>query len=287
MKVSGFTFIRNASLLGYPIRESIRSILPICDEFIVNVGDSEDDTFELVKSINDPKIRIIRSQWNEKMVTKGFVYGQQKNIAHYNCNGDWAFYLEGDEIIHEDDLPKIRSLMEKYLDDKKVEALVFDYIHFYCNQNTVLEGPGWMRRAPRVIRNTIRVYSPDGLFFLVLKKNKIGRYPYGVLTHVPIYHYGWMRQESKFKTKVEKVSKYWSHEAKGFKYGQIDPIVVKEYKGKHPAVMKTWLPENPPLLTLDNNYKLTTKDIRQRIKSVIEKIFGVDLSRKHYKLVHK
>lgn len=287
MKVSGFTFIRNASILGYPIRESILSILPICDEFVVNVGDSEDDTYDIISSINDSKIRIIKSKWNEKMVTKGFVYGQQKSIAHYNCTGDWAFYLEGDEVIHEDDLHKIVTLMEKYLDDHRVEALVFDYIHFYCNQHTVLEGPGWTRRAPRIIRNTIRSYSPDGLFFLVLEKNKVGRYPNAVLTNLPIYHYGWMRQESKFKTKMQKVSKYWSHEAKGFKYGQIDPVVVKEYKGTHPSVMKSWLPEQPPVLTLDENYKLTNKDIRQRIKSVFEKIFRIDLSRKHYKLIKR
>ncbi|HIJ60916.1 MAG TPA: glycosyltransferase [Nitrospirae bacterium] len=285
MKVSGFTFIRNASILGYPVRESILSILPICDEFVVNIGDSEDDTDEIISSIKDPKIRIIRSQWNEKMVTKGFVYGQQKSIAHYNCTGDWAFYLEGDEVIHEDDLPKIRFLMEKYLNDHRVEALVFDYIHFYCNQNTILEGPGWTRRAPRIIRNTIRVYSPDGLFFLVLEKNKVGRYPYGILTNVPIYHYGWMRQESKFNTKVKKVSKYWNHRAKEFKYGQIDPKVVKEFKGTHPTVMKSWLPDPPPVLTLDKEYRLTNKEIRQRMKSLIERIISIDLSRRHFKLI--
>lgn len=285
MKVSGFTFIRNASLLGYPIRESIMSVLPICDEFVVNVGDSSDDTYEIVSSINDPKIRIIKSQWNEKMVTKGFVYAQQKMIAHYNCTGDWAFYLEGDEVVHEDDLQKIYGAMQKYLNDQEVEALVFDYIHFYCNQNTVLEGPGWLRRAPRIIRNTLRVYSPDGLFFLVLDNNKKGRYPKAALTHANIYHYGWMRQEEKFKTKVRSVSKYWNHDEKEFRYGSIDPYTVREFKGTHPSVMSTWLPKDPQTLTLDPAYRLTEKDIRQRIKSFIERLFKVDLSRQHFRLV--
>ncbi|MBM3912615.1 MAG: glycosyltransferase family 2 protein, partial [Sphingomonadales bacterium] len=44
MKVSGFTFIRNAVLLDYPILEAIRSILPLCDEIVVAVGKSEDET---------------------------------------------------------------------------------------------------------------------------------------------------------------------------------------------------------------------------------------------------
>ena len=113
MKISGFTFIRNGTLLGYPFIQSILSALPICDEFIVAVGDSEDDTLERIKAIGSEKIRIISTQWNEKMQDRGFVYAQQKMIAQYNCNGDWAFYLEGDEILHEDDLPKIRAAMEK------------------------------------------------------------------------------------------------------------------------------------------------------------------------------
>ena len=95
MKVSGFTFIRNGTLLGYPFIESILSALPICDEFIVAVGDSEDDTLARIQAIDSDKIKIISTQWNEKMQDRGFVYAQQKMIAQYNCSGDWAFYLEG------------------------------------------------------------------------------------------------------------------------------------------------------------------------------------------------
>ncbi len=109
MKVSGFTFIKNGEILGYPFIESIKSILPIVDEFVVNVGESEDNTLELIKEINNPKIRIIESKWNDKMKDRGYVYGQQKMIAQFNCTGDWAFYLEGDEVVHEDDLPKIKE----------------------------------------------------------------------------------------------------------------------------------------------------------------------------------
>ena len=112
MKVSGFTFLRNGQKLGYPFVASIRSVLPLVDEFVVALGASEDDTEKLVREIGDPKIRIIPTQWNERIRSdysvKGYVYGQQKSIALFNCTGDWAFYLEGDELVHEDDLPKIR-----------------------------------------------------------------------------------------------------------------------------------------------------------------------------------
>ena len=119
MKVSGFTFLRNGQKLGYPFVESIRSLLPLVDEFIIALGPCDDQTDPMLRAIGDPKIRIIPTQWNEKIQSdysvKGFVYGQQKSIALFNCTGDWAFYLEADEVVHEDDLPKIRAAMERHL----------------------------------------------------------------------------------------------------------------------------------------------------------------------------
>jgi hypothetical protein len=96
---------------------------------------------------------------------KGFVFGQQKSIALFNCTGDWAFYLEADEVLHENDLPKIRAAMEKHLGDERVEALAFDYLHFYGNKNTIAWSPGWYRSEVRIIRNTIPAWSSEGAVF--------------------------------------------------------------------------------------------------------------------------
>ena len=131
MKVSGFTFLRNAEINGYPFIESIRSILPIVDEFICAIGEGDDKTRDIVQSIGDSKIKIIDTQWNENMRDRGFVYGQQKMIAQYNCSGDWAFYLEADEIIHEKEYHLIKNAMERHFDNTEVEALYFNFYHFY------------------------------------------------------------------------------------------------------------------------------------------------------------
>ncbi len=104
MKISGFTIASNAIRFDYPVVESIKSILPIVDEFIVNVGPDEDGTLSLIESIGDPKIKIIRSQWNPNLDTGGYLFAQQTNIALFNCTGSWAFYLQADEVVHEDDL---------------------------------------------------------------------------------------------------------------------------------------------------------------------------------------
>lgn len=286
MKVSGFTFVRNAAVLGYPFIQSIRSALPLCDEFVVNVGESVDDTLEQIRAIGDPRIRIIESRWNERMQVKGYVYGQQKNIAHFNCTGDWAFYLEADEVLHEDDLPAIRASMERYLDDPRVEALVFDYLHFYGNHQTYLWSPGWYRRAPRIIRNSIRSYSPDGLFFLVLETNKKGRYPRAALADARIYHYGWVRSEEQMNEKARQVGKYWGDKLKQIDYSQIDSRILREFTGTHPAVMKGWLPRDTTgLFVADPAYVPTKKEKKHRLGLTLERLFGLELSKKHYTLV--
>lgn len=288
MEVSCFTFLRNANMLGYPFMESIKSALPLCDEYIVNVGDSEDDTFEMVKAINSPKIRIIQSQWNERMRTKGYVYGQQKSIAHFNCTGDWAIYIEADEVIHEEDVPKIKEAMQKYIDNKKVEALAFDFIHFYGNHLTYVWSPGWYRREVRAIKNSIRSYSPDGLFFVVLESNKKGRYPNAALSNAKIYHYGWVRYQEQMDEKVKKVNKYFEGNQGKTNYSKIDPNVLKEFKGTHPAVMKEWLPKDvKSIFKADSNYVLTKREKKHRLALRLEKIFGIDLSKKHFSLVRK
>lgn len=285
MKVSAFTFIKNGQILGYPFLQSIKSVLSIVDEFVINVGESEDNTLELIKTISNPKIRIIESTWNDSMQDRGYVYGQQKMIAQFNCTGDWAFYIEGDEVYHEKDLQKIINCMESNLKNSKVEALVFDFKHFYGNANSVLNSPGWYRSEARIIKNSVRSYAPDGLFWLILDSNKKGRYPRAKRTGVSCYHYGWVRTEKQMNLKSKKVQKYWGGEPKIIDYSQIDQSIITEFKGSHPKIVKDWLPKDTGLFIADPAYKLTQKQKKHKIMTRFEKLFDIDLSKKHFKLV--
>ena len=287
MKVSAFTFIRNAVTLGFPAVESIRSVLPICDEFVVNVGQSDDGTLELIRSLGEPKIRIIESRWNERMQVKGFVYAQQTAIAQYNCTGDWAFYLQGDEVVHEDELKTIHASMERHLGNPEVEALVFNYLHFYGNHATYLDSPGWYRSEARIIRNTIRSISPsDGLFWTVLDTNRKGHYPKAAMTGARIFHYGWVRSEEQMREKSRQVSKYWEGgDPYEISYADIDPQILREFTGTHPAVMKGWLPAEPVPFAPNPSYRLSRRDRRYRLKMALERLFGLDMSKKHYRIV--
>lgn len=286
MQVSAFTFLRNGTILGYPYIESIRSALPLVDEFVVAVGDSDDDTLQRVRTIGDPKVRVIETRWNERMTEAGFVYAQQKMIAQFNCGGDWALYLEGDEVLHERDLQSIHASMQRHLPDSRVEALVFDYHHFFGTPQWVAVTPGWYRRAPRIIRNTIRNYSPDGLFFVVMDRNKHGRYPRAALANATMYHYGHVRQVARMRTKLQQVSRYWKKQPPAFADYSIDPRALRPFTGDHPALMAQWLAsEAESGFRPDPAYRPDARDNRYQYLMRLERLFGADFSRKHFKLV--
>ncbi len=289
MKVSGFTFIRNGERYGYPFVESIRSALPIVDEFMVELGPSEDRTEEMLRAIGDSRIRIIPTQWNDALrphaPVKGFVYGQQKSIALFNCTGDWAFYLEGDEILHERDLPLIRGAMERYRDDERVESLVFDYLHFYGNGRTIAWSPGWYRTAPRIIRNTIPVWAPKGLFFIVMVNHKRGRYPRAAHTGAVIYHYGWVRPEPKVHLKNLSIARHWRGRVVPVDYGEVDARALRPFEGDHPAIIRDWLPKAEGLFQARPDHRLTARERKHRWMMWWEERFGWDLSKRHYRLV--
>lgn len=289
MKVSGFTFLRNGEMLNYPFVASIRSILPLVDEMVVALGPCADRTPELLRAIGDPKIRIIETTWNERIrpdvSIQGFVYGQQKSIALFNCTGDWAFYLEGDEVVHEDDLPRIRAAMERHLENPAVEALVFDYLHFYGDPATYAWSPGWYRTAPRIIRNTIPCWAPKGLFFIVLEDQKRGRYPRAAHCGARIFHYGWARGGERIQANKDQIEKYWGKVSRKIDMGEIDPRVLRRFTGTHPRVVRDWLPQAGRDFRPNPGHRLTPKEKKHRWMLLFERLTGADLSKKHYRRV--
>ena len=161
MKISGFSFVRNGEKLYYTTLEAIKSILQICDEFIIAIGkgDEDDNTRELVEAIGDPKIRIIDTIWEEKYFKKGVINGIQTNIARKECTGDWLFYVQADEVVHEKYLPVIKKRCEDLLDKKEVEGLLFRYKHFWGDYNHYHKSHAWYPDEIRIIRNRPDILS--------------------------------------------------------------------------------------------------------------------------------
>lgn len=243
MKVSGFSFIRNAIKYDYPVKESINSILPLCDEFVIAVGKSEDNTLELIRSLNNSKIKIIETVWDESLRKGGQVLANETNKAFkaLSENSDWAFYMQADEVLHEKYLPAVKNAMSKWLNKTEVEGLLFNYLHFYGSYDYIADSRKWYRREIRIIRNDKSIHSfRDAQGFR--KNNKLIRVK---PVNATIYHYGWVKPPALQQSKQESFHKYWHNDQwiekniKGtqeFDYSQIDSL--KKFNGSHPGVMK-------------------------------------------------
>jgi len=236
MKISGFTIARNAIKHKYPIKESILSILPICDEFIVNLGDSEDNTRELIESIGSPKIKIFTHKWDLNLGDK--MLAIETDNALKECKGDWAFYLQLDEVIHQKDLPRLHRYMRKYLNDEKVEGLKLRWFHFYESFYRYRIDGGWFQKQVRIIRNNGTIKSLEDAWGFV-KKDKT---PLNMIqTPCFLYHYGWINHTSSVVERIEgdrglSSSKDILEDKSSRQYGQIKKMPI--YFGTHPAVME-------------------------------------------------
>ncbi len=211
MKVAGFTFVRNAIKYDYPIVEAITSILPLCDEVVVAVGQSEDDTLGLIKSIGSPKIKIIETIWDDSLRSGGKVLAVETNkaLAAVASDADWCFYIQGDEVVHEQYLPVIKKAMQENLDKPSVEGLLFHYTHFYGSYQYVGNAHRWYRREIRVIRNTGKVRSyKDAQGFRTIDNQKLKV----KLIDAYIYHYGWVKPPEVQKQKMKGSLNFWGDE---------------------------------------------------------------------------
>ena len=282
MKVSGFTFVRNAVKYGYPVVESISSLLPIVDEMVVCLGDSEDETNALIGSIGSEKIRTIHSVWDSSLREGGKVLAVETNKAMdaTAADSDWLFYIQADEVLHEKYYPVILEAMNRYKDDPRVEGLLFHYHHFYGSYRFIGDGRKWFSKEIRVIRNNKQVRS-----YLDAQGFRIdGRKLNVKLINAYIYHYGWVRNPVLMKKKFTEFSKLWNtdevhegwvaeQEKKGaaFDYSNIDSVTL--FTGTHPAVMSGRVNQEDWNLDIDVKKK-NFKNIKHRVLYFIWKNLG-------------
>ena len=111
MTLGGILIIRNGELLKYPYIPAIKSICRLCNDVVVNVGDSEDDTLSKVKNLNIPNLRTIERKWNWLPTGDGRELAIQANACvEYLNNKDWIIHLQADELVHENDHEQLRYI---------------------------------------------------------------------------------------------------------------------------------------------------------------------------------
>jgi hypothetical protein len=244
MKVCGFSFVRNGVKFDYPFKEAILSILPLCDEVIVAVGKSDDSTLELVRAI-DPKVKVLETVWDETIRRGGEVFASETNKAFQAIPAeyDWAFYIQGDEVLHEKYLPVVKKAMEDNLADNRVEGLLFNYQHFFGSYDYVGAKYSWYRREIRIVRNQKNIFSfRDAQGFRIANNRKLQV----KLIDAYIYHYGWVREPTALQKKIQSNIRLYRPDAgekektaaaTRYEYDKAEEPVMK-FKGTHPAIMK-------------------------------------------------
>lgn len=291
MKVSGFTFIRNAITYDYPILEAILSIEPICDEIVVAVGNSDDQTRALIASLNLTKIKIIDTVWDDSLRENGAVLAVETNKAFHaiSADSDWCFYIQGDEVLEEGSESLILNAMKHYLNDNKVDGFLFNYRHFYGSYDYVGASNSWYKNEIRIIRNNQKIYShKDAQGFRKNTNEKLN------VISIPahIHHYGWVKDPRSMQRKQENFNKLWHDDEwveqnieKVAEFAYEKHITqLKKFQGQHPSVMKKRIESINWKFTMDISMeKRTSKD---RLKDVL-KFFGFNPNYKNYIKVGK
>ncbi len=291
MKIAGFTFIKNAVINDYPIVEAISSVLPLCDEFVVAVGKSDDDTLQLIKGIASPKIRIIETVWDQQLKEGGRVFAQETDKAYdaISADVDWVVYIQGDECIHEKYLPVIRQEMEKTLHDAKVEGLLLKYKHFYGSYDYVAESRRWYRREIRVMKKLpgIRSYRDAQGFRINGRKLNVK------LIDAYVYHYGWVKPPKGISLKMNNFNKFYHDDAwveefspvsETFDYGNADKLV--HFAETAPAVMQPRIAKVNWKFNFDPTKQDINRNLKRKVLQWIEHHTGLRLFEyKNYKIV--
>lgn len=241
MKVSGFTIVRNAIELDFPVVESIRSVLPLCEEVVVNVGRSTDATLDLVRGIDDPRIRIVETEWN--FAAGGTVLRDETLRAMRACRHPWGIYIQADEVLHEQGAEAFAATLARADADARVSGVVVRYRHFFGDPDTEAVNRRWYRREVRAVR-----LDPDRqvLPFRDAQGFRVGdecrRVP-ALLADTEMFHYGWIRSAAALRGRAA-VDRSLYPDREDYSH---DRAVLRwfpglrPFRGTHPAVAAGWI----------------------------------------------
>ncbi len=292
IRLSGFTILRNGASFGYPFLESLKCLFDVCDEVVLNLGISTDDTKSQIldwlarqPEAQQKKLVLFETEWPLHLKEKregGQILAEQTNLALKRCQGAWCLYLQADEILHEEDYPKIRAAVESQISvpnrrANDIDAFVFRYLHFYANYQTIQKSRSAYRREVRLIRNHRDIKSVgDAQGFLYADGRKIP----AALIDARVFHYGWVRPPEVMRKKTGFMDTLYHQGAT-----EEIPVTGENYKYKrffglspfvetHPAVMQARIDNTPFFNLADTPLVFEIKDTLKILSYAIERITG-------------
>jgi hypothetical protein len=239
-RVSGFSLVRGARELDYPVLESLRSMLPLVGEVVVVVHCGDEATLRMLGTLSDPRLVVVRADWDDGPRGAGRTLSWLTNIALSRCRHPWALYLQADEVIHEEDYDRIRGALRRYDGARAVDALSFRFLHFEGSHGYI--NPLRYRRQCRLVRNDGRLESVrDAAGFARTDGRRLRTRRSGAR----IFHYGWARRPDALKAKTLALARLYHGETyvatrwgalSAERLGSAD--LAFRWSGSHPAVMR-------------------------------------------------
>jgi len=143
--------VKNAIKQGYCFIDSLRSCLPIADELIISEGFSEDDTLNHLCKFRtgnrrNTKIVLDQDQWPESSY-HGEAITEISTRAMQRATREWIYYLQADEIIHEDTVPHIKAIAKS----SEFNSASFPFHHFINKWEPAVDDK-YYKEAIRMIR---------------------------------------------------------------------------------------------------------------------------------------
>lgn len=248
----GFTLLRNGVKYDYCFRESLLSLSYICREVYLALGKSEDGTENAVKDFDF--LQIIPTHWDEQLREGGLILSQQTNVALNALRAAkrdekeaWGFYLQCDEVIHEDDRELIWKDVQR-AEEQGYDAISFRYLHFWKDHHHIAINKKWYPQEIRAVKlNSLARSWGDAQSFVGQQRV--------YESEARIFHYGHVREQDKYKNKKEDILKLYHRDEKLLKYQRRekrfdDATETLAYFGPQPRVMKERMEAMGDLWTL-------------------------------------
>ena len=175
----------------------LRSVLNLADEVVIVDGSKNLKNKEMIDLLNE-------SHGTNKI--RHFVYpiedlnfGVARKYAHDQSTGDWNFFLDADEMIHENDTKSIREMVD-YAENNGVECLDVQYVHFYNDFSHIDNSEPVHIGLNRVYKNYKDVEFPA-------RNHSLPVYPFKCKAFSPeivIWHLGYLRGMEKIRDRFNR-----------------------------------------------------------------------------------
>lgn len=240
--ISGCVAARNSIKFGYPLRQCLEALRPICEEVVLAYDPTTSDgTRELALQLRDElDIVLFESPWDMSNMDRGFEIGHQSQVAMDACNRTipWRLCVQQDEAFHEDDHSKIEDLVRGASSD----TTGFDFIrpYFFGNLHTIRRD--WTVKLTRLTRAGTHTY--DG--FDGQNCNPIGAVKH-VDSNLWMYHYSRIGDPSLIAKRVRNLDSFFHAEHNLPSESELEPydFTTREYDSysftEHPAKTNTQL----------------------------------------------